>query len=87
MKVLFLNFKKINYDPILIKTHFMMFGSYRINDPKPDRDLRLTLKFKDDRIIFNACSKKFDDKEYFESRDWQVDKQDEGPLCQEKLIS
>ncbi|MBC7712218.1 MAG: endonuclease [Rhizobacter sp.] len=72
-KVLFLNFKKINHDPILTKTHFMMFGIYRINDPKPDRDPRLTLKFQDGRIDFYACSIKFDAEEYFETRDWQVD--------------
>ena len=42
-KVLFMTFIKKSSPPILTKTHFMMFGSYRIDDPKKDRVPRVEL--------------------------------------------
>ena len=45
--------------PIVTKTHFLMFGSYRINDPRIGRLPRLELTFKNGIVFFYACSIKF----------------------------
>ena len=44
---------------IVTKTHFLMFGSYRINDPRIGRVPRLELIFKNGMVSFYACSIKF----------------------------
>ncbi len=74
-KVLFLTFasSKGVLPPIMTKTHFLMFGSYRINDPKPDRAPRLELKFKNGIVYFYSCSIRFGAEEYFEALDRKVD--------------
>jgi endonuclease-8 len=74
-KVLFLTFtsKKKSEKPILTKTHFLMFGSYRINDPKENRQPRLELKFKNGILYFYACSILFEANEYFKAIDREVD--------------
>lgn len=58
-KVLFLTFSHKNLPPIITKTHFMMFGSYRINDPRENRIPRLELTFETGIVYFYACSIKF----------------------------
>lgn len=75
-KVLFLTFSKPrakNPDPVITKTHFLMFGSYRINDPKPNRDPRLKLKFKNGVVYFYSCSINFGGEEYLKLADHRVD--------------
>jgi endonuclease-8 len=74
-KQLFLTFapKNRTTPPIVVKTHFMMFGSYRINDPRPGRVPRLELTFKTGTVYFYACSIKFGADEAFQSLDPRVD--------------
>src|SRR5437016_2680152 len=64
-KNLFLFFGKKSAPPVLVKTHFMMFGSYRIDEPKEERTPRLQLDFSNGSIYFYACSIRFDAEEYF----------------------
>lgn len=45
----------ICFDNFMLRIHFMMFGSYRINEEK-DKPVRLSLKFKSGRINFYSCS-------------------------------
>src|SRR5687767_755648 len=55
-----------------VKIHFMLFGSYRINEKK-DRPERLGLRFKQGEMNFYACSVKFLDQEPGEIYDWSAD--------------
>jgi endonuclease-8 len=78
-KVLFLEFSppssgtNKSVAPVITKTHFLMFGSYRINDPKKDREPRLELKFKKGILSFYSCSIQFDARDYFDAVDRKVD--------------
>jgi endonuclease-8 len=73
-KVLFLFFTKPRgQDPIMTKTHFLMFGSYRIDDPKPARDPRLKLRFANGTVYFYSCSIRFDAEDYYQALDRKVD--------------
>jgi endonuclease-8 len=57
-KVLVLGFNSTRKksETLFTRTHFMMFGSYRINDPKENRVPRLELKFSNGTVYFYACS-------------------------------
>jgi len=59
--------------PIVTKTHFLMFGSYRINDPRPARVPRLQLTFKSGIVYFYACSIQFGADVYLGELDRRVD--------------
>jgi len=74
-KVLFLEFRasRKKDPPIVTKTHFMMFGSYRIDDPKPNRVPRLELRFKNGTVYFYSCSLRFDGDVYRAEVDREVD--------------
>lgn len=72
-KVLFLTFAHKTKAPIVTKTHFMMFGSYRINDPKENRIPRIELTFKNGVVYFYSCSFKLFADEYLKSVDRRID--------------
>lgn len=73
-KVLFLEFSKGKGAPsVWTRTHFMMFGSYRIDDPKPDRVPRLKLEFPNGVFETYACSFRFTDRDAFAALDRRVD--------------
>lgn len=74
-KVLFLTFtsSKKNEAPIVTKTHFLLFGSYRVNDPRENRTPRLELKFKNGILYFYSCSLLFNGEEYWNVVDHEVD--------------
>jgi endonuclease-8 len=74
-KQLFLTFSSParSSTPIVTKTHFLMFGSYRINDPKPERFPRLELKFHNGVVYFYACSIRFGAVGDFDALDRRVD--------------
>ncbi len=55
-----------------IRIHFMLFGSYRINEEK-DTAPRLSLKFKNGVLNFYACSVKIFDEDPNEVYDWSED--------------
>jgi len=55
-----------------VRIHFMLFGSYRINEVKEAKS-RLSIKFKKGELNFYACSVKFIDEELDEVYDWSCD--------------
>src|SRR6188508_3078819 len=46
----------ICFKEFTLRIHFLMFGSYQVNDKKPDRAIRLNFTFKNGEINFYACS-------------------------------
>lgn len=61
------------FDDRVLKIHFMLWGSYSINEPKENRQIRLSLKFKGITIYFYACSVKFLQRDVDEIYDWSAD--------------
>ena len=55
-----------------VRVHFMLFGSYRINEQK-DAAPRLSLLFKNGELNFYACSIKFIEENIDEVYDWTSD--------------
>jgi len=66
-KNFFICFKKAS-----IKIHFMLFGSYRINETK-DTPPRLSLQFKNGELNFYACSVKLIEEDLDKLYDWSAD--------------
>ncbi|WP_029033171.1 DNA-formamidopyrimidine glycosylase family protein [Salinimicrobium terrae] len=63
----------ICFDGFTLKVHFLMFGSYTIDEKKPDRNIRLHLKFKNGEINLYACSVKYLEGDINEHYDWSSD--------------
>lgn len=55
-----------------LRVHFMLFGSYRINERK-ESPARLSLQFADGELNFYACSVKFIDEPLDEVYEWSAD--------------
>jgi endonuclease-8 len=55
-----------------IRIHFLLFGSYKVNDTK-ETPVRLGLKFTNGTLNFYACSVKLIEGELDELYDWSVD--------------
>lgn len=62
----------ICFKDFTIKIHFMLFGSYRINEER-EATPRLSLTFKNGKLNFYACSVKFIDGDLDEVYDWSED--------------
>jgi endonuclease-8 len=62
----------ICFDDFTIKIHFMLFGSYRIDEER-EMQPRLSLKFKNGVLNFYACVVKFLEGDLDEIYDWSVD--------------
>ena len=62
----------ICFKSFAVKIHFMLFGSYKINEQK-DRAPRLRLLFEKGEINFYACSVKFIEENLDEVYDWKAD--------------
>ena len=62
----------ISFKDFSLRIHFMMFGSYRVNERK-DAPARLRLTFKEGEINFYTCSIKFIDESLDEVYDWTSD--------------
>jgi len=56
-----------------LRVHFLMFGSYTINEKKPDRAIRLNLTFKNGEINLYTCSLKYLEGDINEYYDWSAD--------------
>ncbi|ASK29775.1 endonuclease [Chryseobacterium sp. T16E-39] len=62
------------FDTISVRIHLLMFGSYSINEQtKPDKSLRLALRFKTGGMYFYTCSVKIVDPEFLNTIDWEAD--------------
>ncbi len=57
---------------VTLRVHFMLFGSYRINEKKAT-PARLSLQFKNGEINFYACSLKIFHEDLNEMYDWTAD--------------
>jgi endonuclease-8 len=66
-KNFFICFKKAS-----IKVHFVLFGSYRINEKK-EAPPRLSLQFKNGELNFYACSVKLVEEDLDKLYDWTTD--------------
>src|SRR5438270_419510 len=56
-----------------VRIHFLMFGSYRVNEIKEGREPRLRLVFKNGEINFYTCSVKIVGGEPYQIYDWKAD--------------
>lgn len=62
----------ICFEDFTVRIHFMLFGSYRINEHKETKP-RLSLQFGDEQINFYACSLQFIEGDINEVYDWSSD--------------
>ncbi len=63
----------IQFDTFSIRVHFLMYGSYRINEKRENMSPRLSLVFKDQEINFYNCSIKFIEEDLKKIYDWKID--------------
>ena len=63
----------ICFEDFTLKIHFLMFGRYTVDEKKPDRAIRLHLKFKNGEINFYTCSVKYLEGDVNEHYDWSAD--------------
>jgi len=63
----------ICFKDFTLRVHFLMFGSYSINDRKTGRDTRLSLTFKNGEINLYVCSLKYLDGNLNKHYDWKTD--------------
>ncbi len=63
----------ICFEGFTLKVHFLMFGSYTIDEKKPERKIKLHLKFRNGEINFYACSLKYLEGEINQHYDWSAD--------------
>src|SRR5437764_14584930 len=59
------------FKDFFVRVHFLMYGSYRINEKKDNP--RLALKFKNGEFNFYNCSVKFVDSDFDSEYDEEVD--------------
>ncbi|MEP6595592.1 MAG: DNA-formamidopyrimidine glycosylase family protein [Ginsengibacter sp.] len=63
----------ICFDNFFLRIHFLMFGSYRVNEKKVERAPRLSLVFKNGELNFYTCSLKIIQGDADEVYNWEVD--------------
>jgi endonuclease VIII len=63
----------IQFSDFTLKIHLLMFGSYTVNERKPDKPARLRLEFDNGEISFYACSVKYLEDPLDEIYDWSAD--------------
>jgi len=56
-----------------VRIHFLMFGSYSVNEKKENRVIRLGLRFKKGELNFYTCSVKFLEEDVDTLYDWTAD--------------
>jgi endonuclease-8 len=61
-----------------IRIHFMLFGSYSINEKIKTKKTRLGLHFQGGELFFYACSVKFLEEDINEVYDWSSDVMNDG---------
>ena len=63
----------VAFDGFTLRTHFMLFGRFRVDDPKEGGTPRLTLEFDNGRLDLYACSVQFLEGDVDELYDWRLD--------------
>src|SRR5690349_10142602 len=62
----------ICFNDFFVRIHFLMYGSYRINERKKTR-VRLSLKFKNGEFNFYNCSIKIVEGDFYSEYDEEID--------------
>src|SRR5690606_32915129 len=57
----------------ILRIHFLMFGSYRIDDPRENRQPMLQFSLGKSKIYFYSCAIKVIDNDELKTYDWSVD--------------
>lgn len=68
----------ICFKKFTLRVHLMMFGSYRINERKPDKPIRLSLTFKNGEINLYTCSLKYLEDDINDHYDFSGDVMNDG---------
>ena len=63
----------ISFETLTLRVHFLMFGSYRIDEAKPDRSPRLSLTFRNGALHLYSCSIQTLAEPAEDIYDWRVD--------------
>lgn len=63
----------IKFKSFSVRVHFLLFGSYRINERKPNSNIRLQLAFSNGELNFYASAVKIIDEELDAVYDWSAD--------------
>ena len=63
----------ICFDKFSLRVHFLLFGTYRINELKPNSNIRLQLKFSNGELNFYAAAIRFIEEDLDEIYDWTAD--------------
>src|SRR5688572_12526724 len=63
----------VRFSGFTLKVHFMLFGSYRVNERKENAKPRLGLGFAKGEINFYACSVRYLEQPLEEIYDWRAD--------------
>lgn len=63
----------IDFGTFYVRIHFMLFGSYSINEKKENRKIRLGLKFKNGELNFYTCSVLIGEQNVNKDYNWQTD--------------
>lgn len=56
-----------------LRVHFLMFGSYSVNEKKPERAIRLNLTFKNGELNLYTCALKYLEGDINDHYDWSAD--------------
>lgn len=68
----------ICFKELTLRVHFLMFGSYMVDEKKPDRAVRLNLTFTNGELNLYTCSLKYLDGDINEHYDWTADVMNDG---------
>jgi endonuclease-8 len=58
---------------LTLRVHFIMFGSYTVDEKKPDRAIRLSLTFENGELNLYTCSLKYLEGDVNHHYDWTTD--------------
>ncbi len=63
----------LTFEHVCLRIHFLMFGSYRIDNPRDNRIPKLQLSYAGHEIYFYSCAIKIIDKNFQLSYDFEAD--------------
>lgn len=63
----------LEFSSFSLRVHMLMFGTYRIDDPKPDKPPRLLLQFDNGTLYFYSSSLKYIEGPLDDTYDWRGD--------------
>jgi endonuclease VIII len=63
----------MQFDDLILKTHFLMHGSYKINEEREGKTPRISFQFPNGFVNFYSCSVKYLEDSMENSYDWRTD--------------